>query len=49
MTGRRFDLRDYALDKRGRPIRKPRRQSVSERIRQKRSKRVRVTRRVRGT
>jgi hypothetical protein len=47
MKGRWIHLKDVELDRRGWVIaRKPRRQSVSERLRQKHSKRVKVARKL---
>ena len=44
MTGHRIQLKGYVLDKNGKPIKRGP-TNVSAKIRQKKSKRVRVTRR----
>jgi len=46
MAGHRIQLKGFALNSKGEPVRKPHRQSVSERLRQKHSKRVKVARKL---
>ena len=41
-------IRGYALDKNGKLVRRPHRQSVSERLRQKHSKRVKPVKHIPG-
>ena len=44
--GQRIQIKGFAIDKHGKLVRRPHRQSVSQRLREKRSKRVKVARKL---
>ncbi len=44
--GQRIQIKGFAIDKHGKLVRRPDRQSVSQRLREKRSKRVKVARKL---